>query len=371
MILPFNDKYVDQTIALWNDTAAREGYKEMTIESFRETFTKNKYFNRDGAFVSTDEQGKVDGFACGIIADDLPYGDKGGFLTCAISAQFDKTAAESISEALTARVEAFFTASGKTQSNVIFFNPIMLPWYIKDTPKHEHNNAPGAPTDGSWYKSLLRGGYEVRSVERAMYLNLSDFTKTEYMYKKEAGCSALGYEVVLYDKTRHTGLAQSLAAYHNPLWEREIQDAADKGVPFLVAAVINATSASGVTNAAVAENESYTDVAANLTPASAIGTVTGFAGPIISVAGFAGPIIPSPSGRGYFSGIAVHPDHEKRGLGSVLFYNLCDEFKKAGARYMSLYTGVNNPALHIYEKAGFRPAREFAVMRKELAQSNG
>ena len=33
---------------------------------------------------------------------------------------------------------------------------------------------------------------------------------------------------------------------------------------------------------------------------------------------------------------------------------------------MSLYTGENNPARNIYEAAGFRIARAFADMRKEV-----
>ncbi|WP_332310194.1 GNAT family N-acetyltransferase [Paenibacillus sp. P22] len=62
----------------------------------------------------------------------------------------------------------------------------------------------------------------------------------------------------------------------------------------------------------------------------------------------------------------VEPSHEGHGLGTILFFRLCEAFRSAGAEYMSLYTGSGNPALRIYEKAGFRTVKEFAVMRKEL-----
>jgi ribosomal protein S18 acetylase RimI-like enzyme len=33
-----------------------------------------------------------------------------------------------------------------------------------------------------------------------------------------------------------------------------------------------------------------------------------------------------------------------------------------------LYTGRSNPAIHIYEKAGFKTVKEFAVMRREFSK---
>ncbi len=84
--------------------------------------------------------------------------------------------------------------------------------------------------------------------------------------------------------------------------------------------------------------------------------------------GFAGPVIRQESGRGYFAGIGVNQEHEGHGLGSILFFKLCEAFIKVRADYMSLYTGIENPAINIYKKAGFKEVREFAVMRKEWRQ---
>ena len=69
---------------------------------------------------------------------------------------------------------------------------------------------------------------------------------------------------------------------------------------------------------------------------------------------------------GYFAGIAVGPSFQNHGLGSLLFYKLCQAEKDCGARYMSLFTGINNHAQNIYKSAGFETKRYFAVMIKEL-----
>ena len=53
-------------------------------------------------------------------------------------------------------------------------------------------------------------------------------------------------------------------------------------------------------------------------------------------------------------------------LGTLLFYKLCQAEKDCGARYMSLFTGINNHAQNIYKSAGFETKRYFAVMIKEL-----
>ena len=85
-----------------------------------------------------------------------------------------------------------------------------------------------------------------------------------------------------------------------------------------------------------------------------------------TVAGFTGPVYPEPTGRGYFAGIAVAEQYRGHGLGKLLFYRLCRAEKERGARYMSLFTGIDNPAQNIYKEAGFTPRRYFAVMIKEL-----
>ncbi|MEK0312339.1 GNAT family N-acetyltransferase [Cohnella sp. 56] len=319
----WDDQYADAAVALWNGAAVRDGYKELTRASFADIFTSSPYFDPACTFVLL-EDGEPCGFACGCTGDDLPLGDVAGYITCIVlAAGFDS---DSNRESLLAAMEARFRALGKRQSEVLFFNPMKLPWYIPGTPGHEHNNAPGVPVDTALYAFLLGRGYADRARQCAMYRPLADFAIPESVRAKEAQAAETGYRVELYDPVRHTGLERMLAGLGNPAWEREIAACAADGVPFVIAA-----------HGAEA-------------------------------AGFAGPVVRQDNGRGYFAGIGVHPEHEGKGLGSILFFKLCEALRDVGADYMSLFTGSTNPAIRIYERAGFNTVRQFAIMRKELTQ---
>jgi len=319
----FKEKYVDGIIKLWNNSTVEDGYKELTIESFSHFFLKNSYFEMENTFVRIDD-GEVTGFACGCTGDDLPYADVSGYITCIILSPKNRTI-ERFSELL-GFLERTFEAQGKQNAEVIYINPIKLPWYIPGTPRHEHNNAPGALTESFYHISLLKNGFYERAREFAMYRTLDDFSIPEEVLSKERRARELGYEVAMFDRAMHSGVDEMLDKLDNPLWKREIPDCTGKGIPV----VIVAHSGSAV--------------------------------------GFAGPVIRQSSGRGYFAGIGIHPEHQSKGLGSILFFRLCQEFKNIGTSYMSLFTGKENPGRKIYEKAGFIVVREFAVMRKELKQ---
>lgn len=322
-VVTWDDRYADAVVALWNESAVSDGYKELTSASFAETFTSSPYFDAACTFVLL-EDGEPRGFACGCTGDDLPLGDVAGYVTCVVPAE--GYGSDTNRAALLGAIEARFRALGKRQSEVLFFNPMKLPWYIPGTPGHEHNNAPGVPVDSALYPFLLDQGYVDRARQCAMYRPLADFAIPEDIRAKETKAAEGGYRVELYNPARHSGLERMLAGLGNPAWEREIAACAAEGVPFVIAA--------------------HGDEAA----------------------GFAGPVVRQDNGRGYFAGIGVHPDHEGRGLGSILFFKLCEALRDVGADYMSLFTGSNNPAIRIYEKAGFNTVRQFAIMRKELTQ---
>lgn len=321
MLAKWDDRYIPEVIALWNEWAVKDGYKEMTEERFDAIIRSNPHFGAEHAFLWL-EDGRVQGFACGCTGDELPLGDVAGYMTCAVLPDGRKTD-ELYGELLTA-LENSFAAKGKRQSEVLFFNPMQLPWYIPDTPGHEHNNAPGVPLDSPLHRYLLRRGYAERAVEHAMYMPLDGFAVSEETERKEAKATESGYRVELLDAGKHTGLQEMLEALGNPLWQREVSRSAAEGVPVVLAARRG------------------------------------------EAVGFAGPVIREASGRGWFAGIGVHPEHEGHGLGTILFSRLCEAFRNVGADYMSLYTGSTNSAMRIYEKAGFRTVKRFAVMRKML-----
>lgn len=321
MIASFKEEYKKDIIALWNEVATKIGYKELNDKTFKDIFTDNIYFSSEQTFIMKDE-GNIVGFACGCMGEALPLGKTSGYITCVILKETHETTENY--QLLLKEIEKTFINGGKTQSEILFFNPMMLPWYIKDTNHHEHNNAPGVFKDSRIYKELLDLGYIERATENAMYLNLSEFNIPDAIHDKEKKAHLLGYEVTLFDGERHNGISEMLSALENPLWEKEVSSSIKDNVPVVIAAIDGKT------------------------------------------VGFAGPIIKQKSGRGYFAGIGVVKEHEGHGLGSILFYKLCEEEKKAGAEYMSLYTGTENPAGRIYNQAGFKTVQQFAIMRKIL-----
>ena len=183
---------------------------------------------------------------------------------------------------------------------------------------------PGVPRDLPLYGRMLQYGYREAATEMAMYLDLSAYAYPPAMAEKERAMAQEGYTVARYQPGLHEGLDDMLSALCNSMWSSEIPAAASAGQYLLV----------------------------------------GLKGH--TVAGFTGPIYPEPSGRGYFAGLGVVPQYEGHGLGTLLFNKLCLAERACGAQYMSLFTGVNNPAQRIYQAAGFTPRRYFAVMIKEL-----
>lgn len=360
----WQDSSLEAAVALWNRTAVKDGYKEMTSASFSRIILQNPYFDPDCTFLleetetaencgstgtceTCEDSGSsgipairgtsgvpavrgtsgipaIRGFACGVTGSDLPLGKEAGYLT--ILLLDEDIATDHHYSVLLDAVEQRFRALGKTQAEALFFNPMRLPWLIPDTPGHEHNNAPGIPVDSSLHRFLLQNGYAERARQNGMYLNLDRFSIPADIRTKEEQAELLAYRIEWFNGKRHTGLGELLAALGNPAWEKEITRCAGEGTPFLVAA--------------------HGDRAA----------------------GFAGPVVREPSGRGYFAGIGVHPGDEGKGLGSILFFRLCDAFRGIGTDYMSLFTGAANPALRIYEKAGFRTVRQFGVLRKCFAE---
>lgn len=201
---------------------------------------------------------------------------------------------------------------------------MQLPWFIPNTLGHQHNNAPGVDITSQLFEQMQALGYQVVTRECAMYLNLEIFFIPQAILEKEEKMRAVGRTVSWYDPAVHTGLASMLQALDNPLWQREITQAPAKNQAVLVALEDN------------------------------------------TVAGFTGPVYPEASGRGYFTGIGVAPQWERKGFGTLLFYRLCQAEKEAGSKYMSLFTGVDNPARNIYEKAGFAAVRVFGLLCKDL-----
>ena len=317
----YTDADKNAVFALWSRTAPRQGYAPRDRAALERLLFGNPYFSPEHAFV-LEIGGTVRAFVCGCTGDDIPGGKERGFFTCLLADEAFDT--EQTTADLLEELEDSFRAKGKKVSAATFFNPMRLPWVIPGTPGFEHNNMPGIGTHLPLHARMLKNGYAEAARECAMYRSLSDFAVPKTILERAERLAEQGYTVGLYDAARHTGLRRMLTALENPEWIRLITEAADKKMVLPVA---------------LAGDE---------------------------VAGFAGPVYPEPTGRGYFAGIGIMPKYQHHGLGKLLFYRLCEAEKRAGANYMSLFTGEENPAGKIYEGAGFRSVRTFGVMTKQL-----
>lgn len=321
MIRTYRPKDRGELLALWNTAGVAAGFAPLKEGEFDELFLSHPDFSPDYTFL-LEEQGQILGFVNGTTGAHIPRGAERGYVTCLLLKPPADTRENGIL-LLTALEEAFRRA-GRRYSAVTFFNPIHLPWTIPGTQGHQHNNAPGVATDipqNGWMQSF---GYRETTRECAMYRPLGDFSMPKAMEDKARTMAREGYRVEVYDPWCHQELEEMLADLENPLWCREIPEAARRG-QYLLVGLFGSTCA-----------------------------------------GFTGPVYREKTGRGYFSGIGVSPRFQHRGLGKLLFYRLLQAEQEAGAAYMSLFTGETNPARFIYQEAGFRAVRTFSVLLKEL-----
>ena len=321
MIRNYQPKDDRQLFDLWNSAGVAMGYAPLTWEKFRLLLLDHRDFSPEYTFV-LEEDGQVLGFANGCTGDHIPRGDVRGYVSCVILAS--QADSDEHTAALLDALEDAFRHAGRTYSAVTFFNPIRLPWIIPGTGDHQHNNCPGVATDLPLHDRMLARGYNEATQECAMHLDLANYQTPAAIEEKAAKMAQEGYTVARYDPAIHEGVDEMVAALNNPMWSAEIPEAARTGMDLLVGLYGN------------------------------------------TVAGFTGPVYPEETGRGYFAGIGVAPKYERHGLGKLLFYRLCQREKEVGSRYMSLFTGVDNPARFIYLEAGFRIVRKFGVMLKEL-----
>ena len=306
--------------ALWNTAGTAQGYAPQPPEGLAALLTEHPYFSADHAFV-LEAGGSVRGFVCGCVGDDLPQGDKRGYFTCLLLEK--ELENKENTAALLGALEDSFRKAGKVQGAMTFFNPMRLPWVIPGTDGHQHNNCPGVAEDLPLHRWMTELGWVARAKECAMYLDLAGFGTPEWVDEKARKLAGEGYAVEWYQAGKHRGLKEMVYALGNPMWNAEVPEAAEK-INMLVALCGS------------------------------------------QVVGFTGPVYPEATGRGYFAGIAVAAEHEGRGLGTLLFYRLCQAEKAAGSRYMSLFTGSDNHAQKIYLGAGFQVRRVFSVVTKDL-----
>jgi ribosomal protein S18 acetylase RimI-like enzyme len=306
---------------LWNTAGVKMGYAPLTGEKFHSLLTGHPEFRSELTFV-LEEAGEILGFVNGCAGDHIAGGEPVGYISCLILR--DEADQKENTALLLDALENAFRRAGRTGSVVSYFNPIRLPWVMPGTGGHQHNNVPGVAVDLPLYERLMALGYRETDREIGLHYDLANHTTPDWVEEKAAKMAARGYTVARYDAAIHTGLDEMVEALNNTMWSAEIPAAGRAGMDLLVALKENVC------------------------------------------AGFTGPCYPEETGRGYLAGVAVAPMYEGNGLGTLLFYRLLQREKEVGAKYMSIFTGIDNRAKFIYFNAGFQIVRTFALMYKDL-----
>lgn len=337
-----------QVFRIWNSSvdAGEVLYRRMDADYWHRKFVLDP--NYDPAFfLVAEERERILGFVCGSAKRIFLPGEtretSPGFLTCIfVDSAFR---GRGIGRMLLSGLEDCFRASGKHSLSCSGSNPVNLDWMIPGTPGHDHNNAPGMDEDCAGYPFLLASGFEHPFSEIAMYLDLKEYHPWDGFAETKRRLESEGVYFGPYDARLgydYDGMCDRVASeYWREVLRSEI--------------------------ACHLENRPNTDV--RFIPDGKVPSgprpiwMAAFGGRIVAQVG---PVDVQESGRGFFTGICTDPLFERRGIASVLFNLLMQEFIAKGALFSSIFTGDTNHAQKIYRRAGFRVVRRWAVMQKEL-----
>ena len=324
-IIKFNEEMLEEVVNLWNDSVVPYSiFSPFTISSFRNLFLNNPHYHEAGMLVAVDD-GKVIGFGNATYnnAGKEPF-ETPGYITCiAVDKNYWR---QGIGTKILLSLEDFLKSSGKTYIRNLFFNPILLEWYVPGFNKHEHPGAPAVPINTPYYFLLMNNGYNVNGQQDAYHLNLDKYQLPSKVIEKMSINEANGYTITYYDPKIHYGFDELFDALKNEGWRQVVKNNLAKETPAPIL---------------IAQKDG-------------------------EILGWTGPVYTQPSGRGYLGGIGVHPKTQGHGLGKSLFCMLCQRSKENGAKFMTLFTGSENLAREIYLYAGMKLVQSFAILRKDL-----
>jgi len=328
-IRPFsrNDQEMRQISDLYNEVVkVKDFYYQFNFDDFKKLLFCNKSFKDDGAFVALVNE-KIVGFACGYIraGEEEDESKPAYFNTIFVKPSYQR---KYIGTKLYEEVEKWVKKNGKKRIRSVYLSPVNYPWYIPETEHHNHPGAPAIPVNTPEYFFLIRHGFDIQGHIDAFHLPLSKYEMPERVIKNIEENKKEGLTVEVYDPVKHHGIEDFCKKIETTQegFARAIRYNLNREEPkpFLV------------------------------------GSYNG------KVVGWTGPMYTEETGRGHLDGICVDPDIRGKGLGKMLFCTLCQYSKEHGSKFMTFFTGLENPARRIYLYAGFRVAQTFAIMCKEV-----
>ncbi|MBQ9252704.1 MAG: GNAT family N-acetyltransferase [Clostridia bacterium] len=351
MIRSFSQNDLSAVIRLWNAAvdAGEVVFSLMTEDLFTQKFLHHPNADPSLYFVA-EEEGILQGFVLGMekksfLPKETAQSTPGYLLALFVSREYR---GRGVGRALLARLEAAFQAHGKELVSCGGAGPVDLPWCIPGTPGHDHNSVPGMDESCAGYPFLQSLGYHPVVHEVALYLDLNDYRPLDGLAEKRARLEAEGIQVGPYEAALEYDYDGMCDRVGSEYWR----------------AVLRSEIACHLAHRPNPDPQFWVD---GLAPAGPRPILTAVCHPAKAIVAQAGPVAVQRSGRGWFTGICTDPLYEKKGIATVLFNALMQEFIAQGAQFSTIFTGAENHARKVYERTGFRPVRSFAIMRKSLS----
>lgn len=316
-------KDVKHCLELFNETTKESNflYESLTIEQFNDKFLKSMDTYQVLSYV-LEEDGEVVGFSSGV------YDFKGvkAYITMVLVKEAYRK--RGLGKALLTQLENRLQEKDirLEKIDIVFFNPVQFSWIIPNT-QAVHPNTPGVDMKSDAYIFFKHNGYVDFAHQNSYYRDITNYNYSEKTKKVLDQVKENGFEISYYNPNKHHGLKELMDNLNSEGWKTEI----------------------------LGHAEQFKEKNTILVP-----TINNL------VVGFTGPLRVQESKRGYFAGIGTHSDYRGHGLGKALFASLVMGLKELGAEYMTLFTGINNPARNMYEGEDFKIVRTWADMRKGL-----
>ncbi len=341
---PLEKKEISQVVSLFN-TCCSSGevvYSPIAESSFEKDFVQPNMY----AFVAMDGE-KLAGFVHGaqksVFLPGQTHENTPGYLTVILVDTAYRRLG--IGKKLVELLADTFRQTGKKTIACSEGNPLHLSWRIPGTPGHDHNKAPGVDENCAGYPFLQRLGFEPKHHEIAMYMDLMDYVWPENMTLAREKLKSEGIYTGRYDVILNYEFDGMCDRVNSEYWRHVLKtetEAWQKNVPNEDPDLWpDGLRPKGPRPILVATHENH-------------------------IVGFTGPVDKQSSGRGWFTGICVDPNFGRRSIGEVLFHLLMQEFVDEGAAFTTLFTGLDNHAQRIYERAGLKVVCNFAVMARTL-----
>lgn len=316
---------VEKIVKLWNQEVSKQGfYKPFTKESFINHVFLHPEFRKEATLVALDQE-KIVGFILGTIRHiEEQDPTKPGYLVAILVDSNYRN--QGIGTTLIHELQMYFKKMGKTKMHIGYTSTLNFPWYIPNTPLHDHPGAPGVILNSDLYLYFINHGFEVVDHQDAFHLDLTRYEMPKIVNQKMLKNEADGYTIELYDANQHEGLEIFFKEIQAEPFERVIRENLKREHPYPFFVVSN------------------------------LGKIVGWTGAMWT----------ETSGRAHFDGIIIAPKVRGRGIGQSLFCKLGLYSKEHGSSFMTFFTGRHNPARYIYLGAGFKIIQSFAIMEKGI-----